>query len=169
MDVLVGYATVHGSTRGVAERLAASLGRAGLPADVRPLDTVDGADAYGAFVLGSAVHNQAWLAPARAFVSDNAGLLGERPSWIFSVGMPGALRGPWKRMAPVEARVVVRSLPAGLPYRSHRLFSGVILRSQLPLGGRIRFHLMGGRFGDHRDWEAIDAWASEIAGELLRA
>ncbi|GAA3816410.1 flavodoxin domain-containing protein [Streptomyces phyllanthi] len=169
MDVLVGYATAHGSTRGVAERLAAALGRAGLKADVRPLETVDDADAYGAFVLGSAVHNQNWLDPAKAFLRDNGDLLGSRPVWIFSVGMPGALRGPWKRMAPIEAPVIVRSLPAGPVYRSHRLFSGVILPSHLPLGGRIRFHLLGGRFGDHRDWDAIDAWASEIAAELLRA
>ncbi|MFI9152583.1 flavodoxin domain-containing protein [Streptomyces sp. NPDC053367] len=167
MDVLVGYATAHGSTRGVAERLAAGLGPAGLKADVRPLETVVDADAYGAFVLGSAVHNQSWLEPAKAFVRDNADVLGARPVWIFSVGMPGALRGPWKRMAPMEAPVIVRGVPAGLSYRGHRLFSGVILRSQLPLGGRIRFRLMGGRFGDYRDWDAIDAWAAEIAGELL--
>ncbi|MFD5256366.1 flavodoxin domain-containing protein [Streptomyces bobili] len=168
MHVLVGYATAQGSTRGVAERLAAGLGRAGLKADVRPLEAVDDVGAYGAFVLGSAVHNQSWLDPAKAFLRDNPELLGSHPVWIFSVGMPGALRGPWKRMAPQEAPVIVRSLPEGLPYRGHRLFSGVIRASQLPRGGRIRFRLMGGRYGDYRDWDAIDGWASEIAAELLR-
>jgi hypothetical protein len=58
MVVLVGYATAHGSTHEVAERLAADLGRAGLKADVRPLEAVEDADTYGAFFLGSAVHNQ---------------------------------------------------------------------------------------------------------------
>lgn len=168
MHVLVGYATAHGSTRGVAERLAAGLGRAGLKTDVRPLDVVDDADTYGAFVLGSAVHNQSWLDPAEKFVRDNLGLLGPRPVWLFSLGMPGALRGPWKRLGPMEAPVIVRSLPTDLSYRDHRLFSGVFHASQLPLGGRIRFRLMGGRYGDYRDWDAIDGWAAEIAGELLR-
>ncbi len=168
MDVLVGYATAHGSTRGVAERLAACLSRAGLKADVRSLEAVDDADTYGAFVLGSAVHNQSWLDPARSFVRENLALLTSRPVWIYSVGMPGALRGPWKRLGPVEAPVIVRSLPAGLRYRSHELFSGVIRASQLPLGGRIRFRLMGGRYGDFRDWEAIDGWGAGIAAELLR-
>ncbi|MCF2536013.1 flavodoxin domain-containing protein [Streptomyces sp. FB2] len=169
MHVLVGYATAHGSTRGVAERLAAGLCRAGLKADVRPLEDVNDADGYGAFVLGSAVHNQSWLDPARGFLRDNSELLGSRPVWIFSVGMPGALRGPWKRMAPREASVIVRSLSADLSYRGHRLFSGIIRASQLPRGGRIRFRLMGGRYGDHRDWDAIDGWASEIAVELRHA
>ena len=167
MHLLVGYATAHGSTRGVAERLAAGLGRAGLKTDVRPLDGVDDADVYGAFVLGSAVHNQRWLDPAKEFVRDNLELLRPRPVWLFSVGMPGALRGPWKRLGPMEAPVLVRSLPADLSYQGHRLFSGVVRASQLPLGGRIRFRLMGGRYGDYREWDAIDGWAAEIAGELL--
>ncbi|KUO17820.1 flavodoxin domain-containing protein [Streptomyces dysideae] len=168
MHVLVGYATAHGSTRGVAERLAATLDRAGLKTDIRPLEAVDDADAYGAFVLGSAVHNQSWLDPAKGFVRDDLELLGSRPVWLFSVGMPGALRGPWRRMGPLEAPAILRSLPAGLSYRSHELFSGVILREHLPFGGRVGFRLMGGRYGDYRDWSAIAGWASRIATELVR-
>ncbi|MBD0842083.1 flavodoxin domain-containing protein [Streptomyces sp. TRM68416] len=168
MQVLVGYATAHGSTRGVAERLAAALERAGTKAEVRPLEAVADAGAYDAFVLGSAVHGQRWLDPAQEFLRDNTELLRSRPVWIFSVGMPAALRGPWKRMGPLEAPVILRSLPPGLSYRDHRLFSGVIRASHLPLGGRIRFRLLGGRYGDHRDWDAIDTWAAEIAGELRR-
>ncbi|MFD5856832.1 flavodoxin domain-containing protein [Streptomyces chartreusis] len=168
MNILVGYATAHGSTRGVADRLAAGLGHAGLRTDVHPLGVVDDAAVYDAFVLGSAVHNQSWLDPAKVFVRDNLELLGPRPVWLFSVGMPGALRGPWKRLGPMEGPVIVRSLPTDLSPRGHRLFSGVIRASQLPLGGRIRFRLVGGRYGDYRDWDAIDGWAAEIASELLR-
>ena len=168
MDVLVGYATAHGSTRGVAERLAAKLGEAGLKAEARSLERVDDADAYRAFVLGSAVHGQTWLDAAHDFVRDNLDVLGSRPVWIFSVGMPGALRGPWKRLAPKEKPVIVESLPRDLTFRDHRLFSGVIARGHLPRTGRIMFHLVGGRFGDYRDWDAVDRWASGIADELAR-
>ncbi|PWI13229.1 flavodoxin [Streptomyces sp. Act143] len=168
MDVLVGYATAHGSTRGVAERIAATIGRAGLKAEARALETVDDADAYPAFVLGSAVHDQTWLEPAKTFVRDNLDILGSRPVWLFSVGMPGALRGPWKRLAPKEIPVILRALPAELRYRSHELFSGVISSAQLSRSGRVLFHLLGGRFGDYRDWGAIDAWTSGIVEELTR-
>ncbi|MFF7452449.1 MULTISPECIES: flavodoxin domain-containing protein [unclassified Streptomyces] len=89
MDVLVGFATAHGSTREIAERLAAKLSEAGLKAEARAMETVDDADAYRAFVLGSAVHRQAWLEPAKEFVRDNLGLLGARPVWLFSVGNAG--------------------------------------------------------------------------------
>ncbi len=30
------------------------------------------------------------------------------------------------------------------------------------------FRLLGGRFGDYRDWQAVDAWAGEIATALGR-
>ncbi|WP_329268336.1 flavodoxin domain-containing protein [Streptomyces sp. NBC_01451] len=166
MDVLVGYATDHGSTREIAERLAVRLSEAGLRAEARAMTTVDDADAYRAFVLGSAVHGQTWLDAAKDFLRDNLDVLGSRPVWIFSVGMPGALRGPWKRLAPKEIPVIVGSLPGDLPFRDHRLFSGVIARDQLPRTGRVLFHLVGGRFGDHRDWDAIDVWAVGIADEL---
>jgi len=168
MDVLVGYATTHGSTRGIADRVAAGLDKSGLRAEARDLRTVEDADAYGAFVLGSAVHQQTWLEPAQAFLRDNADILGSRPVWIFSVGMPAALRGPWKRVAPKEKPMIMERLPGKLLYRDHRLFSGVIAKDQLPLTGRLLFRLMGGRFGDFRDWAAIDAWTAGIAQELAR-
>ncbi|WP_327348404.1 flavodoxin domain-containing protein [Streptomyces europaeiscabiei] len=168
MNVLVGYATAHGSTREIAQRLATRLDEAGLKAEPRAMETVEDADAYRAFVLGSAVHGQAWLESAKDFMRDNLDVLADRPVWIFSVGMPGALRGPMKRLAPNEIPVIVQSLPGDLPYVDHQLFSGVITRAQLTLTGRVLFRLMGGRFGDYREWDAIDTWASEIAGELPR-
>ncbi|MEU6378750.1 hypothetical protein [Streptomyces sp. NPDC046909] len=62
--------------------------------------------------------------------------------------------------------MIARSLPGDLTYRDHRLFSGVVAPAQLPLAGRLLFRLMGGRFGDHRDWATIDGWADTIAAEL---
>ena len=168
MDVLFGYATAHGSTREIAERVAAGLTESGRRAEARDVRTVDDADAYAAFVLGSAVHGQTWLEPAKAFVSDNLDVLGSRPVWIFSVGMPAALRGPWKRLAPREVPVIAKSLPGDLPFRDHRLFSGVIAPAHLAPDGRIMFRLVGGRFGDYRDWNAVDGWTARIAEVLAR-
>ncbi|WP_338682251.1 flavodoxin domain-containing protein [Streptomyces acidiscabies] len=166
MDVLVGYATAHGSTREIAERIASRLCSTGLSAEARPVESVDDADAYRAFVLGSAVHGQAWLVPARDFAYDNLGVLAARPVWLFSVGMPAALRGPWRRLGPKEIPLILAALPHDLSYREHRLFSGVVSRDQLSRGGRLLFHLLGGRFRDYRDWGAVEEWASGIADEL---
>ncbi|MBB1262114.1 flavodoxin domain-containing protein [Streptomyces alkaliterrae] len=165
MDVLVGYASAHGSTREIAERLGDVLRGAGLGVEVREMARVDDARAYRAFVLGSAVHGQRWLDPALGFVRENLGVLADRPVWLFSVGMPAALRGPWRRLAPKEVPVIEEAL-GGLPRREHRLFSGVVSPALLPRRGRLFFRLVGGRFGDYRDWAAVESWAAEIAGAL---
>jgi menaquinone-dependent protoporphyrinogen oxidase len=50
--------------------------------------------------------------------------------------------------------------------REHRNFAGAITRSQWPATGRAFFRATGGRYGDHRNWPAIDAWADLIAAQL---
>ncbi|WP_149550183.1 flavodoxin domain-containing protein [Streptomyces marokkonensis] len=169
MDVLVGYATAHGSTRTIAERTAAVLSRAGLTAGARSMADVGDPGAYRAFVLGSAVHGQSWLPPARDFLRDHLDVLASRPVWLFSVGVPAALRGPWRRLAPGELPAIEEGLPPDLRPRGHRLFSGVVERGDFPRAGRVFFRLVGGRYGDFRDWEAVDLWAGGIAGELRSA
>ena len=43
------------------------------------------------------------------------------------------------------------------------VFQGVIGKHQWPFWSRVMFHAFGGRFGDHRDWPVIEAWADSIA------
>ncbi|ATL32208.1 flavodoxin domain-containing protein [Streptomyces formicae] len=153
MDVPVGYATAHGSTREIAEYVAVRMARTGLKAEARSMADVDDPGVYGAYVLGSAVHGQAWLEQAKEFLRLNGDLLQTRPVWVFSVGMPAALRGPWRKSAARKERDVVGAdLPGDVPYRSHRLLSGVIRPGHLPLTGRLIFRLMGCRYGDFREW-----------------
>ena len=166
MTVLVGYATAHGSTREIARRIGSRMRTAGLEADVRPLEAVDDISGYDAFVVGSAVHDQKWLDAARDFVRHDLNPPGSRPVWLFSVGMPGALRGPWKRLAYKEVPAVESDLAAPFTVRAHHLFSGVIRPGHLNRAGRLLFRLMGCRYGDHRDWQEIDAWADGIAASL---
>ena len=44
--------------------------------------------------------------------------------------------------------------------------SGVVTPEAFDKAGVWMFRAAGGRFGDFRDWESIDAWAREIAEEL---
>lgn len=165
--VLVAYATVHGSTGSIAERIAARLAEQGADPTVRPVAEVTDPSGYDAYVVGSAVHDMAWLPPALAFVHAHAELLRRRGVWIFSVGMPGAMRGPWKALAAGEERQVAGELVDELRARGHRLFSGVIEPGHLTRGGRVRMRVMGLRYGDYRDWSAVDGWAREIGRDLL--
>jgi menaquinone-dependent protoporphyrinogen oxidase len=165
--VLVGYATAAGSTTGIAERIAATLRHTGSEVVCRPVGPDVDPASFDAFVLGSAVHNMAWLPPALDFLG-RLPPADERPIWCFSVG-GGDDEGPVaRRMAALEVRRVERAFPAGFHAREHRLFRGVIEMKGVPLWGRIFWRLIGGRPGDHRNWPAIDRWASGIATEITR-
>jgi menaquinone-dependent protoporphyrinogen oxidase len=166
MVVLVGYASEHGSTRGIAERVAARLGEHGSRVEVLSLDQVRDVGGYDAVVLGSAIHNQAWLPQATQFVRRNLGALAGRPLWLFSVGMPDALPGPLRALARKEEAKVIAGFRDAIRPRGHHLFSGVFHRDQVPFVGRLIFRAMGGRYGDFRDWQQIDAWAQGIARQL---
>ncbi|TMR04237.1 flavodoxin [Actinomadura soli] len=166
MTILVGYATAHGSTRSIAERIAAVLIRHGVDAEARLMDEVNDAGGYEAFVLGSAVHGHAWLTEAIDFVTRQHDVLAGRPVWLFSVGMPAALRGPWRRYGPQEEALLADELHKRLGARDHRLFSGVFRREHVPFTGHVICKVLGLRYGDYRDWTEIETWAAAVAREL---
>jgi menaquinone-dependent protoporphyrinogen oxidase len=172
MVILVGYVSPHGSTRGVAERVAARLGQRGCRVDLRPLDQVQSADAYDAVVLGSAVHNGAWMPEAKEFVRGNARTLASLPVWLFSVGMLGQQGSAFRPAVARRLRALgqgpkgITDLVNSIHPRDHHTFAGLVAPAHLPLRGRVIYRAMGGRYGDFRDWGEIDAWAEGIARQL---
>lgn len=161
--VLVAYATANGSTAGVADRVADRLRGAGCEVDCRPAGPGLDPGSYDAVVVGSAVHDMAWLPAA-------LDLLRRTPesvaTWFFSVGGLGPAGPLTRRMTTLEVGRVEQGFPPALRGRDHRLFAGVVRTAGLALWGRIFWRLVGGRDGDHRDWPAIDAWAEGIGARL---
>jgi len=64
MPVLVAYATKHGSTQGIAERIAATLRAGRLDVDLEQVTAAVDPACYEAFVIGSAVYAFRWMKPA---------------------------------------------------------------------------------------------------------
>jgi len=168
MTALVGYASALGSTREIAEHIAARLRDDGIGAEAAALDRIADPGAYDAFVLGSAVHNMTWLPAATTFVRANLKTLSAHPVWLFSVGSKDSLRGPIGRWTAARYPIpkgIAEQQPAIGP-RDHRILTGVIRRDQYPAISRLAVWFFGGRYGDFRDWPAIDAWTDEIARAL---
>jgi menaquinone-dependent protoporphyrinogen oxidase len=169
MDLLVAYASDHGSTQGVAERLACRLRIRGIEAQARSVTAVESVAGYDGVVLGSAVHGGSWLAEATWFADRNAADLRRRPTWLFSVSTVGDEESMYPRRVAKRLRREPTGLPAlrdTLRCRGHRSFAGAIARSDWPSIGRLFFRAVGGRYGDHRTWPPIDAWADAIAEQL---
>jgi len=177
MNVLVAYATRHGATAGIAERIAAGLRLAGLRTDVSAVTDVDDVTAYDAFVVGGAAYMFHWLRDATAFVKHHRATLTERPVWLFSSGPLGT------DLVDKEGRDVLETgrpkefqdLVSMLHPRGERVFFGAWDPDAPAIGiGERLMHLApAGKdalpAGDFRDWPVIDAWAAEIAVELTPA
>lgn len=162
-SVLVAYASEHGATQGVAERIAAKLGDGRLDVDLRAVADLDGdLSSYDAVVLGSAVYAQSWLPAATRFLRAHADALATRPVWLFSVGSLGDTHPVVGSMMEREPRDI-GELGADVRPIDYRVFAGAIAREQWPWISRVLFHLFGSRFGDNRDWTLIDDWADAIA------
>jgi menaquinone-dependent protoporphyrinogen oxidase len=165
MRILVVYASADGSTAEIARRIAQRLRERGHDASDQPVGSAGSIQDVDAVVLGSAVHDRQWLGEATSFVNTNRQAIHNRPFWTFSVGMPDALPKAVRKIARTEENAIIDQL-GDLRPRGHRLFSGVVKPSQFPLASRIFLRLVGGRYGDFRDWPAIDGWALEIADQL---
>jgi menaquinone-dependent protoporphyrinogen oxidase len=165
MTTLVSYTSRHGATEGIAERIAARIADSGEAVDLRHVDAVRTFDGYDMVVFGAPVYDQFWPPEADRFVAANRDALASRPLWLFSVGSLGdtkCLIGPLTHKEPkniAEAR-------AALHPRDYRVFKGVIRKQQWPFWSRVLYHAFGGRFGDHRDWPVIDAWADQMSAAL---
>lgn len=174
MTVLVTHASRHGSTAGIAERLAETLRSAGVPTDCQPVSEVRSVDGYDAVVLGGAAYMFHWLKDATAFAKRHRVELADKPVWLFSSGPLGTDlvddkgRDIFEATRPKE----FDELEATLHPRGTKVFFGAWDPTAEPVGMAERFmkHLPatteGLPAGDFRDWDAIDAWAGDIAAEL---
>jgi len=118
-----------------------------------------------ALVVGSAVHDMAWLAPSDD-VLRRAAASGMPAVWCFSVGGVRPHGRLTRGLAALEARRVGQHFPVGFRVRDHRVFGGVVDRRGVPLWGRLSFRMIGGKAADRRDWPAVEAWATAIADAL---
>ena len=159
MTVLVAYASKHGSTRAIAERIAETLTQHGTEASVQPVESVKDAK-FEAAVVGSAVYYGSWMKEAAQFMERNLTALAEHPVWLFSSGPTGDAALP-------EPKDVTRFRESIHP-RDHRVFAGALDRKKLGFAERTIVKAVKAPEGDFRDWGEVEAWAESIAQQLGR-
>jgi menaquinone-dependent protoporphyrinogen oxidase len=173
MNVLVAYASRHGATAGIAERVAVDLRDAGLVADARPVSEVDDVEAYDAVVVGASAYLFHWLKDATRFVKRHRQALAARPVWLFSSGPLGTdlVDDEGNDVLEVTRPREFDELSELVHPRGEQVFFGAWDPDAPPVGvlERALRHLPAHEqtpAGDFRDWDAIDAWAAGIAREL---
>jgi menaquinone-dependent protoporphyrinogen oxidase len=168
--ILVAYATRTGTTAGVAQAVGEVLTTHGAQVDVLAVQDVSSVAPYQAVVLGSAIQSQQWLPEAMDFAREHQSALAMVPCAVFLVCMTLVIVEGKYRSEVANWLQPVRSLIRPV---SEGLFTGALDISKVPgVNNRIKFRLSVAfgvwKEGDHRDWDAIRAWAESLAPLLMR-
>ena len=168
--VLVAYASRTGSTAEVAEAIGKTLAESGLAVDVRDMKSVTDLTPYRAVVAGSAINGAKWLPEAMNFLRVHRSALAARPFAAFLVCITlGRSDADKMRSAVSEWMAPVRSLVTPV---SEGLFAGRLdlgsasfSLSTLMFRAAVAFGALPQ--GDHRDWNAVRAWAQSTRARLV--
>lgn len=172
MSILVTYASKHGATAEIAERIAERLQASGLEVEARPIKAVDDPAGYDAFVIGSAVYFGSWMKEASGFMQQNQAILAGRPVWLFSSGPLGtsATDDQGRDLREVTTPEEIATFRVAIVPRDHKVFFGALDPARLKFTHRLIRTLPAGRKllpeGDFRDWQDVEIWAERIAHDL---
>ena len=153
--ILVTYGTKHGTTREVAETVAEALNGLGVDVTTRPAGEIDDLAPYTGVVIGGALYTGRWHRDAVRFLKTHRSALETMPVAVFAIG-PRTAEEHDIEASSVQLDKALERFP-GIRPRSVAVFGGVIDPDAL----RFPFSRMPA--SDARDWEAIRAWAVEIA------
>jgi menaquinone-dependent protoporphyrinogen oxidase len=167
-QVLIAHATKYGATAEIAEQIGGVLRQAGFRADVVAADRVDDLSRYDAVVLGSGAYMGRWRKPATTFLRANESVLAEKAVWLFSSGPTGKgdpveLTEGWRlprKLRAIAERIAVRDVA---------VFHGSMIADKMSAFDKWIIKKVKAPIGDFRDWEAITAWAGDIATALKAA
>jgi menaquinone-dependent protoporphyrinogen oxidase len=170
-SILVTYATRYGSTKEVAETVAATLRDNGFEVDLQPMQEVRTLERYRAVVLGAPLYIGSWHKKAQSFLSRYEKTLVQRPTAIFTLGPTKPAEKEWKSVYTQLAKELAK-YPWFTPVASE-LFGGKYDPAKLNFLHKLLavlpvspLHNMPA--SDARDWTAIRTWAKNLASKLPR-
>jgi menaquinone-dependent protoporphyrinogen oxidase len=162
--VLVVYGTKTGCTAGIAEKIGATLAKAGATVDVKAVEAKPDAAVYDAVVVGSGVRVGSWHGAVKTWVTANADALKIRPTAFFTACLtmgtePEKADEVRAYTDPLIAETGVTPLDVGL-------FAGMNEPKEFSLPERLIMKAMKAPEGDFRDMDAVAEWARAMAPKL---
>lgn len=172
--VLVVYASMYGSTGGIAKAIGEELCFGNAQVDVKYVKNVTDLSSYDSVVVGSAIRGSEWLPEAVDFVKTHRDKLGSIPVGYFLACMSLARPdSPEKEVLMTQRAAswlepLYEEIPEVKPV-GVGLFGGAIHFDKLPTIQRLMYPIIAGNSleGDFRNWEKIKAWTRDVRPALL--
>jgi menaquinone-dependent protoporphyrinogen oxidase len=157
-NVLVAYASKHGTTREVAEFVAQKLEHRGLTVEVEEAARVSSIAHYDAVVVGGGLYMGKWHKDARRLLERHRHDLSSVRLAVFGMG-PDEIA---ERKIHESRQQLDRALAATpeLEPVAVTIFGGALK----PEAWRFPFSRL--RAFDARDWDEIEEWAEEVAASI---
>jgi len=171
--ILVVYATTHGHTAKIADRIAKAA--RGQGARVETIEIEDAGDVdpgdFDAVIVGASIHAGRHQPGLVKWATERGAALSERPSAFFSVSLTAADDDAEAKQATddyIRAFVTEtgwepdRTLPVGgcLQYREYDMFTRVLMMLLMKSGGHPTDT---DEDHDYTDWDAVERFGREFA------
>jgi menaquinone-dependent protoporphyrinogen oxidase len=158
--ILVVHASRKGSTEEIARAIAQELQAAGAAAEVAGMEGAFVGNNVQAVVIGAPVYGGHIVPAVVKFVAGNRPRLEQIPVAAFAVGiapvMPQA--GPVEKLLEELKKSLAPLTPVAIT-----MFAGKLDPAKLSFVERTMTKMLKVPTGDFRNWEAIRAWAREVA------
>jgi menaquinone-dependent protoporphyrinogen oxidase len=161
--ILVVHASKKGSTEEIAKAIAEELRAAGAAVEVAGMEGAVVSEDVQAVVIGAPVYAGHIVPAVAKFVAGHRPRLEKIPVAAFAVGiapvMPQA--GPVEKLLEELKKALAPLNPVALT-----MFAGKLDPATMSFVERTMTKMLKAPTGDFRDWEAIRAWARDVAKVL---
>jgi menaquinone-dependent protoporphyrinogen oxidase len=165
--VLVAYGSKYGATEGIAQKIGEVLQQEGLQVELLSAKQVADVSHYKAVVVGSAAYMFRWRKEVADLLTRNEKQLAEKPVWLFTSG-PLEEGDPVKLLEGKIIPTALQPIVDRIKPRGITVFHGAVDMNKLNFFERFVFKRVKSPIGDFRKWDAITAWAKDIAGTLKK-
>jgi len=167
MNLLILYASFHGSTAQIAEFMGKSLSNQGISSSVKSIDEHIDFSLYNGIIMGAPIHRGKWMGEAIDFVNTHRLKFENMPFACFYTCIAKAKQPPSQKSLKVfesYQATLIKLFPT-LPPSHIGSFAGMLEYDKCSFFVKLVLWLiLRGKDigeGDYRDWRAIESWLSE--------
>ena len=163
-DVLVTYATRHGSTADIAWSIGNSFSDAGFKAEVKKIQNVDDVRPYKLVVIGTPIYDNNVLPEIVSFADLHRDWLDKRKVALFVVGRTLRNKDDEKIL---QTEKIIQKITNIVDIVDIGMFAGKVAPENLPVKERLGGIFGEKQAGDFRDWREIGEWSKDLRKKIF--